>query len=79
MRICKVLRVVSWVVLAAIIPVHAEIAGQEPRHPLDALTAAEYNAVVAILRDGGRVDREAAYEVYARQKGQWKPIQRLVK
>jgi len=31
------------------------------------------------FREGGRVDREAAYEVYARQKGQWKPIQRLVK
>jgi len=63
MRICKVLRVVSCVVIAAIIPVHAEIAGQEPRHPLDALTAAEYNAVVAILRDGGRVDSATMYSL----------------
>jgi hypothetical protein len=29
--------------------------------------------------DGGRVRREAVYEVYARQKEQWKQVQRLVK
>jgi primary-amine oxidase len=43
--------------------VAAPVGAQDARHPLDALTAAEYRSVVEILRAAGRADSTARYSL----------------
>src|SRR5437763_14414885 len=45
----------------------ARLAAQDVRHPLDALTAAEYRAVVEVLRAAGRADSSTAYSLVTLQ------------